>query len=75
MGSKQRVKNSKAMMAIFAVVLYGATYALGSWAIDNGSLILYGLCIASFYGALRCSINGVKQWIKKDDVRRKAKKA
>lgn len=72
-GVVSTLENSK-YAVVLGLVGLGVAYGFGSWAIDTGSILIYGFCIATLYIAGRMLISGIKQQVNKDDGRRKAKK-
>lgn len=49
----------------FAVVLLLVAYGGASWAIDNGSLWLYGITLAIIYWAFKELVRGIKSILKR----------
>lgn len=46
---KSTIDNTATTNALFAVTSLIAAYVLGTWAIDSGSLIVYGLTFGAVY--------------------------
>jgi len=51
--------------AVYAIALAVASYTLGTMAIDNGSLIFYGLAIVALYWSVHFAKLFVRQTFKK----------
>lgn len=66
---------SQTQKVVLSMMLFAAAYGMASLAIDNGSILLYIITIATVYLAFKLIIEVVIQRIKKDDGRGKAKKA